>query len=167
MSMRAVYFLSILLVLPFAQSSAEQAYTWTDQNGTRHFSEDPPHDGSITAAQIELLPAPSAGNIGGDNDFYSVINQADRMEKKRLANEKLIAARLQAEAEARKAAAAAQTPPPSTETNKTQEYSNFFPGYPQQVNSGPRPVPGNKPYLDKPVAPKQLPTYKPRTSFGE
>ena len=167
MSMRAVYFLSVLLVLPFTQSKAEQAYTWTDHNGTRHFSEDPPHDESINAAQIELLPAPSAGNIGGDNDFYSVSNQADRMEKKRLANEKLIAARLQAEAEARKAAAAAETTPPSTGTNNTQEYTSYFPGYPQQVNSGPRPLPGNKPYLDRPVAPTQRPTYKPQTSIGE
>jgi hypothetical protein len=136
MDMRAVNLIAILSVLPFAQAGAEQAYTWTDENGTRHFSEDPPFDESITAEQIDLLPAPSAGNIGGDNDFYSVINQADRMEKKRLANEKLIAERLQAEVEARKADRETQTPSLPARNN-SQENTMRYPGYPQQVNSFP------------------------------
>ena len=163
---RTVFFLPIMLMLSFASSAAERAYTWTDENGTRHFSEDPPYDGSITADQIELLPAPSAGNIGGENDFYSVINQANRMEKKRLASEKLIAERLQAEVEARSANPAAQTPPPSTGWNNTQQQAGFYPGYPQQGNSGPRPVPGNRPFLDRTVEPRQLPTYTPKSPFG-
>ena len=163
---RTVYLLPVLLMLPFAVSAADKAYTWTDENGTRHFSEDPPYDGSVTAEQIELLPAPSAGNIGAENDFYSVSNQADRMEKKRLANEKLIAERLQAEVDARRANPAAQTPPPSTGWNNTQQQTGFYPGYPQQVNSGPRPVSGNKPFPNRNAAEKQLPTYKPKSSFG-
>ena len=163
---RAVYFLPLLLMLAFASSAAEQAYTWTDENGTRHFSEEPPYDDSITAEQIELLPAPSAGNIGGENDFYSVANQADRMEKKRLANEKLIAERLQAEVDARRANTAAQAPPPSTGWNNTQQQTGFNPGYPQPVNSAPRPESGYKPFLDGPAAPNQLPVYKPKPSFG-
>lgn len=163
MNTRTVFPILILLLLPIAQSSAEQAYTWIDKNGTTHFSESPPHDETIGAEQINLLPAPSAGNVSGD-DFYSVVKQADRMEKKRLENERLIAERLQAEAEARKASAEAAQQTPYRKN--TQEQTSYYPAYPYYPNPGYRPGYGHKPHPGKPGHPVHLPAYKPRASIG-
>ena len=152
----------ILLLLPIAQSGAEQAYTWIDESGTTHFSESPPYDEAIDAEQINLLPAPSTGNISGD-DFYSIANQADRMEKKRLENEKLIAERLQLEAEARKAnAEAAQK---TTYQDNTQEQTRYYPAYPYYPYAGHRPKHGHEPHAGRPGHPEHLPAHKPRTTI--
>lgn len=160
MNMRTVFFLSILLLLPLAQSSAEQAYTWIDERGTTHFSEVPPHNESVNAEPINLLPAPSAGNIR-DSDFYSVVNQADRMERRRLENEKLTAERLQAEAEAKRAHAEAQAARQIPYQQNTQEDTRYYPAYPAYPyyrNYGRRPGYGNKPYPGKPGRPVHLPS---------
>ena len=166
MNIPSTCLLSMLLLMPIAGFSADQAYTWTDEKGTRHFSEVPPIDETIPAEKIDLLPAPSAGNIGGDGDYYSVANQADRMEKKRLENEKLTAERLQAEIEASKATAEAQSTSQTPEQKNTQEYTRLYPGYPKQMYKGPQPAPGNKPYTKKPLEPEQLPDQRPITSIG-
>lgn len=163
MNTRTVFPLFILLLLPSAHSSAEQAYTWIDKSGTTHFSESPPYDETISAEQINLLPAPSAGNISGD-DFYSVVKQANRMEKKRLENEKLIAKRLQAEAELRKASAAAAQQTPYQQN--TQGQTRYYPAYPYYPNPGYRPGHGYRPHPGRPGHPVHLPAYKPRTSLG-
>ena len=164
MNMRTVSPLILFLLLPIAQSGAGQAYTWVDENGTTHFSEAPPHDEAIRAEEIELLPAPSTGNIAGD-DFYSVANQADRMERKRLENEKLIAERLQAEAEARKASAEATQQ--TRYQQNIQDDTRYYPAYPYYPNIGHRPGYGNKPHPGKPGHPEHLPATKPMTSLGK
>ena len=166
MNVRTARLLSILLLLPIAGFSADQAYTWIDENGTTHFSEEPPLDEAIPAEKIDLLPAPSAGNIDADNDFYSVVNQADRMERKRLENEKLTAERLQTEIEAATETSEAQTTSQTPDQKDTQEYTRFYPGYPKQMYNGQRHPHNNKPHPEKPVEPEQLPARKPGTSIG-
>lgn len=102
----------LALVAVFPGSGAGTVFTWVDDNGVTWFSDTPPGDESVSTRLIEELPPPVAGEPGGDN-FYSVINQARRMESQRLLAEKLKAERLQAEAEARQARAemlAAQQP---------------------------------------------------------
>ena len=166
MNIRATCLLTTLLLLPAAGFSAEQAYTWTDENGTRHFSEEPPFDETIPAKKIDLLPAPSAGTVGGDDDYYSVANQADRMEKKRLENEKLTAERLQAEIEASKASSEAPTTLQTPDQENAQEYTKIYPRYPKQFYKGPQHAPGNKPHPKQPLEPEQLPDQRPTTSIG-
>ena len=163
MKIRATCLLTTLLLLPAAGFSAEQAYTWTDENGTRHFSEEPPFDETIPAKKIDLLPAPSAGTIGGDSDYYSVANQADRMEKKRLESEKLTAERLQAEIEASKASSEAETTVQTPDQENAQGYTNIYPRYPKQFNNGPQHRPGNRPRPKQPLEPDQ----RPITSIGK
>ncbi len=163
MNIRSVSLLIIFLLLPVAQSSAGQAYTWVDENGTTHFSEAPPHDKTISAEGINLLPAPSTGNIAGD-DFYSVANQADRMERTRLENEKLIAERLQAEAEAKKARAEA-TQQIQYQQN-TQDDTRYYPAYPYYQGNRYRPGHGHKPHPGKPGQTKHLSRQRPMTSLG-
>jgi hypothetical protein len=165
MNMRTVFSLAILLLLPLAQSSAEQAYTWVDENGTTHFSETPPYDEATQAEQINLLPAPAAGNTS-DDDFYSVVNQADRMEKNRLENEKLTAERSLTEAEAKKASAEAQAAQQTSSQQNTQEDTRYYPAYPYYMNDGRRPGYGNKPHPGKPGRPEHLPAHRPMTSLG-
>jgi len=168
MNIRTVSPLLIFLLLPIAQSSAEQAYTWVDENGTTHFSEAPPNSEAISAEQINLLPAPSAGKIVG-NDFYSVANQADRMERTRLENEKLTAERLQADAEAKKARAEARAIQQTPYQQDTQEDTRYYSAYPYYSNNRHRPGRpgyGHKPHPGKPGKPGNLPAGRPMSSLG-
>jgi len=112
--MQILQHIPVLLVLltAISSSSAGPVYSWVDDDGITHFSDTPPIDESVSVRSIEDLPPPAAG-ISMDGNFYSVVNQATRMETQRLLAEKLRAERLQAEAEARQARAealAAQQP---------------------------------------------------------
>ncbi len=89
---------------------AAPVYTWIDQDGVTHYSETPPENHAVDSEMIELEPAPAAGPAP-DDDYFSVIRQAERMEKSRLENEKVRTERLQAEAAVRRAAAAEQARP--------------------------------------------------------
>jgi hypothetical protein len=103
-------FLALSVVI--SSSSAGPVYRWVDDGGVTCFSDTPPIDEFASVTLIEDLPPPAAG-MPGDGDFYSVVNQARRMENQRLLAEKLKAERLQADAEARQARAealAAQQP---------------------------------------------------------
>ncbi len=121
----------LVLLAAISTSSAEVVYTWVDASGVTCFSDTPPMEESITVGLIENFPPPAAG-MPADEDFYSVANQARRMETQRLLAEKLKAERLQAEAEALQARAealAAQQP--------TIQYENvpdryIYPYYPRR-----------------------------------
>jgi len=97
---------SLLLATLLTPAYAGSVFTWVDADGVTHFSESPPESGSIKARQIEVEPVPVVGNTGGD-DYYSVVQQLERMQKRRLENERGIAERLQAETAARQAETAA------------------------------------------------------------
>lgn len=92
-------FLSNVLFLLLLQTGlvwATSVYTWVDKNGATHFSDSPPPNESIEAGQIELEEAPL---IAKDlpPDYFSVINQAERMETRRLEYERIRTERLKAE----------------------------------------------------------------------
>ena len=165
MNIRTITPLIIFLLLPIAQSSAEQVYTWIDEYGTTHFSQDPPNDEATSAEQINLQPAPSAGIIAGD-DFYSVANQADRMERTRLENEKLTAERLQAEAEANRARAEARATQQIQYQGSSQDDARYYPAYPYYRGYGNRPGYGHKPHPGKPGRPGHLPAGRPMSSIS-
>jgi hypothetical protein len=139
--------LSCLAVLSMMDATAEPVFTWVDQDGVTHFSETPPEDASVESFRIELEQAPAAGPAR-DDDHFSVVNQVERMQKSRLENEKVRTERLQAEAEARRAATANQ--PRSSDnyydSNRYYPATSFFgyrSGYQPGYQSGYRP--GNKP----------------------
>jgi hypothetical protein len=117
----------IVLLLAAPAVTSAQVYTWIDEDGVTHFSESPSEDSSITIEQVEILPPPSAGNTVDEN-FYSVVNQANRMEARRLENMKIIAERQQAEAETKRAIAEAQSAKQSPYQDTGD--SRYYPAYP-------------------------------------
>jgi hypothetical protein len=130
------------------QADAGTIYTWVDAHGVTHFSESPPPDPAVRPAMIDLRPLPPPPS--DYDDYYSVIRQAERMERRRLENEKLEAERRQAEAEtvrARREAEAATQPPPN---NYADTDSVYLPAYPFYPGYGPG-------YGDKPWRPGDRP----------
>jgi hypothetical protein len=167
MKQTTVIYLSLLLTLPASLASAAQAYTWVDDAGITHFSETPPPDPATDTQLVNIQPPPTPANVP-TGDFYSVINQAERMERSRLANEKLAAEKKQADAEASKAraeAAALQRRLYDNSTNDDTRYYPVYPYYPRYGHHPGRPGYGHKPV--HPVYPGYARPKNPRTSLGK
>jgi hypothetical protein len=136
--------LYVLISLSVSANSAEEVYTWVDASGTTHFSETLPPEPATRAQLIEVLPASGAAPANVvDDGFYSVINQAERMQKRRLENEKLAAEKRQADAEASKARAEAQAALQNPYYNEPDTWYPVYPYYPRYGHR--RPGYGNKP----------------------
>jgi hypothetical protein len=110
---------------------AGAVYTWVDPDGVTHFSETPPPEPGVPARMIELPPLPPPPPE--DADYYSIIRQAERMEKRRLESERLEAERQLAEAEARRARmeAEAAAQPPASYPDEGTVYLPAYPYYPR------------------------------------
>ena len=150
--------LGLLLLLP-AIAIAATVYTWTDEMGVTQFSETPPPDITLEARRIEV-DSPPAMHPPLDDDHFSVINQAQRMQQNRLENERARTERLQAEAQAKQAAAEARAANRNYDDYSYREpyyfplYSfprrpwhrpGFRPGVPGHLPSRPGPGPGHRP----------------------
>jgi hypothetical protein len=140
--------------LPQARAHAGAVYTWVDPGGVTHFSETPPDPG-VESAMIELRPLPPPPPPDYD-DYYSVIRQAERMEKRRLENEKLEAERRLAEAEARRARMEAEAASQAPDADADDD-SVYLPVYPYFPGYGPGY--GDKPWRagDRPGHPGHWP----------
>jgi len=166
MNMYPTLVLPVLLSLPLVQAGAAQAYTWVDEHGTTHFSDTPPVNEATPTEQIELLPAPSAGSTGND-DFYSVANQANRMEKNRLEKERLTAERSLTEAAAKKANAEAQAAQQPPTPENTPEGILYYPAYPYYGNNGRWPGYRSKPHPGRHGRHGHPPEDRPTASLGK
>ena len=75
--------IGLIFVDPVA---SETVYTWRDDNGTTHFSEEPPANPPADIQTIELdILRPS---VSAFENYYSVVNQARRMEEDRRKRER-------------------------------------------------------------------------------
>ena len=155
--------LSVLVALPLSAYGTEQVYTWVDDSGTTHFSETPPTDITTDVELLEVLPASGAGPADvADDGFYSVINQVERMQTRRLESEKLAAQKRQADAEAGKARAEAQAALQDSGYNDNVGYYPAYPYYPYypRYRRHPghghkyRPGHGNRPKYPRPSNPR-------------
>ena len=159
--------LSILLSLPASLASAAQVYTWVDAVGVTHFSETPPPNPATDTQLVDIQPPPTSTDAPA-KDFYSVINQAERMEKSRLANEKLAAEKKQADAEASKARAEAAALQQRSYNNSTNDDTRYYPAYPYYPRYGHRPGrPGHGHKPVHPAYPGHARPKNPRTSLGK
>jgi hypothetical protein len=159
--------LPIFLTLSVSFASAAQVYTWVDDSGVTHFSETPPAERTTDTQLIDITPTEAPASEA-DNEFYSVVNQADRMEARRLENEKLVAEKKQADAEARKAraeAAAIQQRSYNESADDNPRYYPIYPYYPRYGHHPGRPGQGHKPV--HPVHPIYPRPKNPRTSLGK
>lgn len=127
--------------MPQMQALAGVVYSWVDPHGVTHFSETPPPDPAIQPAMIELRPPPSPPP--DYDDYYSVIRQAERMERRRLENDKLEAERQLAEAEAMRARIEAQAAMQTPDTNEDRSFG-YLPVYANYPGYGPGH--GNRPW---------------------
>ncbi|UCC55737.1 MAG: DUF4124 domain-containing protein [Gammaproteobacteria bacterium] len=125
MSKASTLAIACLVAVSMTYAIAAPVFTWVDQDGVTHYSETPPVNHSVESDMIELEPAPAAGPAP-DDDYFSVIRQAERMEKSRLENEKARTERLQAEAAVRQAAAAER----SRSASNYDETKRYYPAYP-------------------------------------
>jgi hypothetical protein len=119
-----------LLFMALQPTLAEPVYSWVDPAGITHFSEIPPPPGQAEAVQLELPPHPPAIHPG--DDYYSVLNQATRMEAQRLEREQVEAQRRQAEAEVWRARAEALTASESATVTPPPVAYRYIPWYPRR-----------------------------------
>jgi len=146
MHYRPIHILYLIVIIPFSSAISEPVFTWVDQEGVTHFSESPPEDASIQPTQLEVLPPTDAGSVATDN-YYSVANQAERMEARRLERLEAAAERFRAEADAIRAANEARTAEQTADNNDTgNTYYYPLPRYPYTPGHR-RPPHHRNPYL--------------------
>ncbi len=79
--------LGLILLNPLTMAFATEIHKWVDQDGITHYSEDLPADVEVAAEKLELPDAYTTPPRQSDDGYYSVINQATRLEASRLARE--------------------------------------------------------------------------------
>jgi len=85
------YSFLIIAGLSFPVTAEELVYTWTDENGITHFSDAPPTRTAAASGEVETMAMPTGfpETTGPAEDYYSVINQWQRMQEERAAREEL------------------------------------------------------------------------------
>lgn len=142
-----------LLVCLVSRVWSARVYSWTDADGVTHYSETAPDGEQLEVTVLEIVPPVVAAPA--DDDYYSVANQAGRMEARRLEKERLRAEILRAEAEARKADADAAA---AARTQSAEQTRDRYPLYPWYPYSGHRPYPAYQTY---PRFPRHKPHHRP------
>jgi hypothetical protein len=86
-SLRPIAVALLLATAPLAAGPAlaQPVYRWTDASGEVHFSDRPPPGAAQPVEQVDVAPVPAAPPA---DDYYSVVNQARRMEELRLERER-------------------------------------------------------------------------------
>ncbi len=161
--------LTLLLLLATPLAGAAQIFTWVDDRGVTHFSETPPPENTAESRRIDIETPAQRGPYTASDDFYSVINQAARMEARRLENEKLAAEKRQAIAEANKARAEAMAIQQGTYNNSSNNtrYYPVYSYYPRYGHHPWKPGHGHKPKPEHPIYPGHTRPRNPRTSLGK
>ena len=161
----------VMGLLLVGAAAAETVYRWTDERGEVHFSDRPPATGAPSAEQVEVAPAPAGA--GGD-DYYSVVNQARRLEEQRLERERQ-------QAEIQVLQRQAEPPAPSREERGDSgppgashsiwvappaywgpgAWQGYRPPYgsAEPLPYPPRPNPGHRPHPDRPAPEPERPSF--------
>ena len=85
----------LLSCLPFPQGiNAAELFKWLDADGVTHYSDEPPPKSVSEFKSLEFRESSVSGprassGASAEADYFSVINQAKRMEASRLERERL------------------------------------------------------------------------------
>lgn len=79
--------LGLFLLSPVSAVFAAEIHKWVDQDGITHYSEILPADDEIITEKLELPDSYSTEPQASEDGYYSVFNQASRLEASRLARE--------------------------------------------------------------------------------
>ena len=106
-----------------ANVSAVTVHTWIDDDGVRHYSDEPPVSAATAPEQIVIADT-FATATKSDDDYYSIVNQWQRMREEREESNalKLERERIRAEERAAKAAARADAT-----RYDSRRYGGYFP----------------------------------------
>ena len=69
---------------------SEQVYTWIDEHGVKHFTNDPPPEGATVVEKIEELPYDEAEDqkrMERDEQYFNELKQKNRENDKKIAEE--------------------------------------------------------------------------------
>ena len=75
---------AIFMMLAGTSVPAVTIHTWVDENGVRHYADAPPDRSATAASQFEI-PASATATDSGD-DYYSIVNQWERLRAEREAD---------------------------------------------------------------------------------
>jgi hypothetical protein len=112
-------------LLAVAGAQAAEVFKWVDADGVTHYSESPPADD--TPAETLTLESTGPGGMTAGDDFYSVLNQARRMEAARRADEALRIQRRAASRAAEIEALQAELDAARAEAEANRETVQYFP----------------------------------------
>ena len=118
-----------------AVAQERAVYRWTDEAGVVHFSDSPPRGPAPKVQTYPLMP-PSAYS-DPRQDFFSIINQAQRMAEERRARERARREELEARAELERARREAY-PPRSEEGRREESQGYLVPVFPRHLRRFPR-----------------------------
>ena len=125
-------FLALALFLSIAANvGAVTVHTWLDGDGIRHYADAPPVSADARSEQFVIAVTPASGTDSED-DYYSIVNQWQRMREERDESNALKLERERIRAEERAAKAAA-------EADSARYNARGYGGYPYVLNGFGRP----------------------------
>ena len=130
--MKAKVLAAVMSMLFSAAAAAVIVHTWVDADGVRHFADAPPADNQASS-EVKIDDAPPGVDV--DTDYYSIVNQWQRLRAEREAQAALDLERERVDAEQR-----ASATPPATEPPRAMDYPHYY-GYPLPPYGLPTPLP--------------------------
>jgi hypothetical protein len=85
---RAIQGIAILMSCALSPAFAATVHKWVDADGVTHYSDEAPEPSMTQVTKIDVPEAKSA-KAGVENEYYSIMNQWQRVHKERLEQEKL------------------------------------------------------------------------------
>ncbi|MGE0858589.1 MAG: DUF4124 domain-containing protein [Gammaproteobacteria bacterium] len=116
---------AVLATALAAPADAVTVHTWVDEQGVTHFADAPP-GGAQPSNEVEVDEGPT--EAGAEDDYYSIVNQWQRLRAEREAQDALALERDRLEAELSPSAPVAPTPTPEDDPMFISPYYGFGAG---------------------------------------
>ncbi|MBX9605344.1 MAG: DUF4124 domain-containing protein [Gammaproteobacteria bacterium] len=154
-------FAAVLATALAAPVGAVTVHTWVDEQGVTHFADAPP-GGAQPSNEVEVDEGPM--DARAEDDYYSIVNQWQRLRAEREAQDALALERDRLDAERAPSPPVAPTPAPEDDPMFLSPYYGFgagrYPGHhhhppPLEDYSGPPSPPGSFVNIKPPTWPSR------------